>query len=300
MKRKVVKLGPATLVVSLPTKWAKKFNIVAGGEVELEEQDKNILIKTSNDFKVEKEFLDFTNMDYLLKRIIASKYIKGADEIEVKFNSLEKSRTIQKRVDEMIGMEIIEQTKDKLLVKDIQGLSDDNFDSVLRRVLFLLNSISEESLKSISNKETDLEYLKDVEKNLNRFSDYCFRLLSKKGYHDYKKTPIMYCVVVLLEDLGDDYKKLISFIQENKLKLNDDLIKIYADINNLHKNLHDLFFKFSQDSCIKLTLVRDNIMNNINTKIKNSKSVKEVVILKNFEKITDMIVDVMGQLLILN
>ncbi|MBW2987388.1 AbrB/MazE/SpoVT family DNA-binding domain-containing protein, partial [Candidatus Woesearchaeota archaeon] len=44
MKRKVVKQGSATLTVSLPTSWTKKYNIKPGDEIEMEVQDKAILI----------------------------------------------------------------------------------------------------------------------------------------------------------------------------------------------------------------------------------------------------------------
>ena len=287
-------------MVSLPTKWTKKFDIKAGDDVELEEQDKDIIVRTKRSFKSEKEILDFTNIDKMIKRILVSRYFKGLDEIEVKVNSLDKARIVQKRVEEMIGMEIIEQTKDRFLVKDLQGDMTDNFDTVIRRVFYLLNSLSDESLKAIQNKETDLEYLNDIEKNINRFTDYCFRILIKKGYSDYRKTSIYYCMIYLLEDLGDEYKLLVNYIHENKIKLDKNLIDIYSKINIYQKNLQKLFFKFDMQSAIALTEERDLIVNEIQNLLKDSRSVKDVIILKNFEKITNIIVDIMGQLLNIN
>lgn len=300
MKRKVVKLGPATLVVSLPNKWVKKFDIQAGNEVDVEENNRDLFIRTKKGFKVDRETLDFNKIDWLLKRILASRYFKGCDEIEVKFNSLDKSRIVQKRVDEMIGMEIIEQNRDKLVIKDIQGESRDNFDNILRRVFFLLNSLSDESLKAISNKETDLEYLEDVEKNLNKFTDYCFRLLNKKGYSDHKQTSVLYCILYLLEQLGDEYKNLVGYIKENKLKLGDDLVNVYSDVNVYHKNLHKLFLKFSLEGSVSLAKERDSIVRDIDKLLKNNKSVKEVIVLKNFENIVHINIEIMTQMLNIN
>ena len=201
MRRKVVKLGPATLVVSLPSKWIKKLGIKAGDEIDLEEQDKDLLIQAKAGHRLTKESIDLTGIDSLIKRIVASKYLKGDDEIEIKIDSPEKARLVQKRVNELIGMEIIEQSKDRLLIKDMGGSSEDTFDSIIKRIVYLLNQISDESLKAIKNKETDLEYLEDMELNINRFTDYCFRLLNKKGYSDMKKTSVYYCLLFLLEEL---------------------------------------------------------------------------------------------------
>ena len=297
MKRKIVKLGPATLVISLPNKWVRKFNIVAGNELEVVEEEKGLIIKTVSNFKTEKEFLDFTKINKLLKRILASKYTKGTDEIEIKIDSLEKSRIIQKRVDEMIGMEVIEQSKDRLLIKDIQGTNIENFDNILRRVLYLINSLSEESLKSISKKETDLEYLQDIEKNINKFTDYCFRILNKKGYANYKNTSAMYCIIYLLEDLADEYKNLISYINENKIKLNNELILIYSKIDDYYKNLQKLFLKFDLEDAVNLADYRDKIIIFTSKQLKNTKSANEAIIIKNFERIIKIIIDIMDQLL---
>ncbi|MBS3174943.1 hypothetical protein J4440_03630 [Candidatus Woesearchaeota archaeon] len=297
MKRKIVKLGPATLVISLPNKWVRKFNIVAGNELEVVEEEKGLIIKTESNFKTEKEFLDFTKINKLLKRILASKYTKGTDEIEIKIDSLEKSRIIQKRVDEMIGMEVIEQSKDRLLIKDIQGTNIENFDNILRRVLYLINSLSEESLKSISKKETDLEYLQDIEKNINKFTDYCFRILNKKGYANYKNTSAMYCIIYLLEDLADEYKNLISYINENKIKLNNELILIYSKIDDYYKNLQKLFLKFDLEDAVNLADYRDKIIIFTSKQLKNTKSANEAIIIKNFERIIKIIIDIMDQLL---
>ena len=42
MKRKVIKLGRATLVASLPSRWVNANNIEPGDEIDLEERGKNL------------------------------------------------------------------------------------------------------------------------------------------------------------------------------------------------------------------------------------------------------------------
>ena len=76
MKRKIIKLGPATLVISLPSKWIKQTHVKPGDEIELEEIDNNLVIKAEESKKINKIFLDFTEKDLLMKRIFASKYLR--------------------------------------------------------------------------------------------------------------------------------------------------------------------------------------------------------------------------------
>lgn len=256
-----------------------------------------MIISKEGRIQLQKEFLDFTNIDKLLKRILASKYLKGVDEIEIKVNSLEKSRLIQKRVSEMIGMEVVEQDKNRLLIKDISGGTEDNFDTIVKRVLYLLHSLSEDILKAIKNKDVDLQYLKDIELNINKFTDYCFRLLNKKGYTDSKKTAILYCILFNLELLGDGYKEIINYIMDNRLKLSEELIRLYEEINYYYQDFEKLFLKFDFESSINLAQKRDSLIKTIKEQIKTSKSVKDVAILKNFEEIIETIVRMMGQLL---
>lgn len=300
MKRKVIKLGPATLVVSLPTKWVKNLSVKSGDYLEVDEQNKDLVIKTKNSFGSDKEILDLTNTNKLLRRIITARYFNGVDEIDVKVDSSEKLKVIQKRVSELIGMEIVEQSKNKILIKNIQGENIESFDTLFRRVFFLIDSLSDETLKAFKNKETDLEYLNEMETNINRFSDYCFRSLIKKGYSNYKKTPFFYCALFLLESLADEHKYLINYINENKMKLSNELIGIYADINKFYKNLANLFFKFSIESAISLAEEYDDINNNIKTSLKKLKSIANVTLLKDFARMSDLIINVQGQLLNIN
>ena len=41
MKRKIIRQGHNTLTITLPSDWAKRFNIEAGKEIDLTERDEN-------------------------------------------------------------------------------------------------------------------------------------------------------------------------------------------------------------------------------------------------------------------
>ncbi len=300
MKRKVVKLGPSTLVMSLPSKWNKKYDIKAGNEINVEEKGNSLLVYSGKRHIIAKETVDLSVVDAMFKRIVASKYLKGSDEIRIKFDSLEKSRIVQKRVDEMIGMEIVEQSKDHLLIKSMGKVSDDSFATILRRVLYLLYSISEESLTAIGRKEKKLEYLKDMEHNVNRFTDYCFRLLAKNTEFETQKVAVYYCVIFLLEELGDAYKALITYIAKEKINLTKKQIDIYSDIVSLHKRLNGVFLKYDLSDIVVIAKMRDSIILGIEKGVRKTKSVQEALLLKYFGDIANLLVKASGELLFLN
>jgi len=298
VKRSIVKLGPATLTVSLPSKWTKKHHLQAGNELDLREDNNTLIVSTTQELRKEKITLDLTSHQKLLKRLFAAQYLKGADEIEVTTSNNEKTRIIQRRTEELIGMEIINQEKNKMLIKDLSGGTEENFDNVLKRVLYLLHSMSEELRRAITNEENDLQYLEDMEKNINKFTDYCFRLLNKNLYPESKKIPILYCITYLLEELGDNYKKLVKEI--NKTRLDARLITLYEQINTYHKNFEKLYLKYTPEKAIQLAEEHDKIMHMIMKEQEKIKSTKEVLILVHYENIVENIIKLMGQLLILN
>jgi len=45
MKRKIIKQGPSTFMISLPKKWAEKHRIDKGAEIEIEEMEGYLLVK---------------------------------------------------------------------------------------------------------------------------------------------------------------------------------------------------------------------------------------------------------------
>jgi len=290
MKRKVVKLGPSTLVVSLPRKWIKKCNVDAGDELDIEERQRSIIVTTEKEDSIERDTLDFTKHDSLIKRILASRYLKGTDEIEVRVNTREKARTVQKRVDEMIGMEVIEQGKERLLIKAMGTGTEDDLDKIMQRVFFLLHTLSEDSLKAMRTGEKDLSYLSDMEENINRFTDYAFRMLNKRGHTNARKTAVIYCTLYLLEEIGDDYKKINKHVEKTKT----NYVSLFERIHNFFLTLEKNFRKFSYDNAINLAKERDSIIKEIRTLQEGAKK-DELIFLSHAENLTDNIIKVMGQ-----
>jgi phosphate uptake regulator len=299
MRRKIIKQGVATLTISLPAKWTKKFGLKPGDEISLEEKDSALLLSAVKTSGLRRETIDLSQLDALLKRIVAGKYLKGSDEIEVKVNSHNKARIIQQRVREMIGMEVVQQGKNFLVVKDISGAAENTFDPILRRVFFMINAVAEESIKAFRRKDTDLGYLEDMETNINRFTDHCFRILNKYGYPEHSKTPVLYSLVILLEQLADEYKALTKTVVKNKLVLDNSTIALVERIQKLFRQFETLFYGFSHEKAIGIAKERDSIVGEIDKRLSSTKSVRDAQVLRSIKEMAELIVRMMGQALTL-
>src|SRR3989338_3672266 len=87
MKRKINRVGHNTLTISLPSKWAKKYNLQPRDELEVIEEKNRLLISSESQpkkdlgrisFKIGKE-----NYEWSIRKILFSTYESGFDEVEI-------------------------------------------------------------------------------------------------------------------------------------------------------------------------------------------------------------------------
>jgi bifunctional DNA-binding transcriptional regulator/antitoxin component of YhaV-PrlF toxin-antitoxin module len=74
MKRKVIQIAQSTQLISLPRKWAKKFGIKKGDELEVEEKGSSVTVSTSKDIEAEKVTIKFDETKKFLKRPLSTLY----------------------------------------------------------------------------------------------------------------------------------------------------------------------------------------------------------------------------------
>ncbi|HLC32769.1 MAG TPA: AbrB/MazE/SpoVT family DNA-binding domain-containing protein, partial [Candidatus Nanoarchaeia archaeon] len=139
MKRKIVKLGRSTLVVSLPKKWTEQYGVNAGDELELEEHGKQLSISTQKDKSVAKVKIDIAALAPAHNYALLALYLRGAEEIEVTSAKPELiARLPTHPINQLSGFEIVEQSKHHALVKDVSGTKELDLNTLFRRVWLLV------------------------------------------------------------------------------------------------------------------------------------------------------------------
>ena len=88
MKLKIAKVGQSSLVVSLPFKWVKEYNLKKGDEVDVISEGKILKIITDKAITENKIIIDVSELDTtLVWRFVLSCYKRGFKEIKVAFDS---------------------------------------------------------------------------------------------------------------------------------------------------------------------------------------------------------------------
>ncbi len=260
MKRKAIQLAKQTLVISLPSKWVKQQGIKKGDEIDVEEREGMLNIggiKKDIPSKVE---IDISNLnESIIWRYLMSSYRKGFDQVNVKFSDPKIIRTIEKVISNLIGFEIVSQKSNECLIKDISGIKGEEFDNVLKRVFFILISMSEEFLDFI--KKEELEKLGTIirsDSQLNKFTDYALRLLKKSDTKN-KEGFALYHLVVTLEKIGDMLKlSSKKIIEAKQKKIPKGFIKLSEEYFKILNCFFEFFYKFNLNKIEEIYKRRDS------------------------------------------
>ena len=289
MKRKVAKIGPATLMVSLPSKWTKQFDIKKGDEVDLEEKGPSLLLKTTKIKSKEVKEVDVTEMPkiFVVKSIL-SLYKQGYDEIEIVFKNKElkdhesnkrqkTSDVIEEAVADLIGFEIIEQKSNRIKIKNIATPSPKEFNNVLRRLFLLMISYMEESLEALKEQDDDafVELIKR-KRNFARFNYYSLRLLATGAASPEDNHLALYSMITHLYDIID-LLWYINVEQPRNGQVSKKAIEVYTSVLSTFKLIYELFYRFSKETAEKIYVQREKSLQEIN-KITNQKDISSAIL----------------------
>ncbi len=258
MKRKVVQHGPATLIVSLPSKWVKKYEVDKGSELEVTEEDNRLIISTDSTPTVQEVSVDITGLDRTsIIYTIRSLYRLGYDNVKVTFKDAEVDyqrenkkvsvlSIIHTEVNRLIGFEIIQEREHYCEIKDLQTISTKEFDQILRRVFLLLIDASKDFVEGVKTGNVSLlETIDHKHDTITKFVSYCMRILNKKGYSVPKKTAYYYHIVAYLDMITDVIKYAAQdAIKLKKKKLSKESLKIIETVANDIRAYYELFYTY--------------------------------------------------------
>jgi len=315
MRRKLIKQGIGALTITLPKEWISQYNLEAGDEIEIEENNKNLLlIAEGKSGTLTKTEINIDGMDqFLIWRYLISLYRLGYDEITLTFSDINKKydiklsslgsleRKIQMRIIEVIkdivnrfiGFEIIDQGKYYCILKNLSENSEKEFDNTLRRIFLLLLSMAEESLVGLNKKTKNIRNsVRDIDVNIDKLTDFCLRILNKLGHKKIRKTNSIYAIILLLELIGDEFKRIAFHVSEfsERKKFGHGIISIHGQVNRVLDLLYKLFYKFSKERIVEIYDLDEQLTKKINSLNFNN---EEKEILHHLKKIKRHVTDLL-------
>ncbi len=159
--RKVQVTGKSTFVVSLPKKWAVAAGITSGSLIHMHPQEDGTLLLTSNSSFASQGpkvlTIDGRTGEPLIRDIIAT-YVAGFRVIELKGKNItpEQRKDITAIVKKLIGIEIIEETHEKVIIQDISNPGDMPIDMSFRRMHIKVHWMLDNTIRALNTKDASL------------------------------------------------------------------------------------------------------------------------------------------------
>lgn len=269
VKRKIIRQGHNTLTITLPGEWAKRKNLKSGDEVELIERDNGLFIGHEQKGARKVATVDMRGIDIpTIWKYFMAVYREGYSEVHVTFDpnmhydhpyrfvsahmvdikygkkpvQYSPIEAINIMMNRFIGFAVIETYHDSCIIRDMGEISNKEFDSSFRRVFQLIQQMAEEVHRAIETNDASLiTHAHDIDSTVDKFHDYCIRVMNLTSSYDVKKSHLIFSTLYLLELTGDEFKRIARHVVED---MQDKSLKNLLPLSYLVLEQYRLFFDF--------------------------------------------------------
>ncbi len=148
--RRLISFGKSSFVVSLPKEWINQNTLKKGDLVYLQESGPNLLLsKKDSDEKVEERekiiYVDGKS-EYTIEREVCSTYIQNYPRIILRGREIKnKVKELQRIVQSLIALEIMEQTSDTIIAKDFLNMDSVSVEELIRKMDLVTRTMIKEA-----------------------------------------------------------------------------------------------------------------------------------------------------------
>lgn len=276
MKRRVIKHGPSTYTISLPSKWVKQHNIKKGDELDLNMLGPMLQVYTHtvNDGSTYEADISQLSPD-MAKRLLGSLHKNGYDTLNLQCTPAQLPH-IQKRINTMLlDYEIINIKDNKCMIKAISQSTEQSFKPIFRR-LFLVTIALAEGVADLTKKQ-EFEKLADLlslEETNNKLTNYIHRLITKH-YLSQDKLCYMYVISWVLESIADEYKEICTLLKD-ETKIGSSCAATFEEMQKLIHGLYELFYNFEFPKVEQLLTQTKSIKEHIQIELEQKRKKHEV------------------------
>ncbi|WP_049921781.1 phosphate uptake regulator PhoU [Halopiger djelfimassiliensis] len=157
--RKVQVTGGSTYTVSLPKEWATENGISSGSTVEIYSEDDTLLVTPQSDADHQEGTLDVSALaDEQLVRAVLTMYVSGFDIIHLEANRIttDQRRAIRSAIQGLIGVEVVEEQTDRVVVQDLLDSSELSIVNAITRMRLIATSMLEDAITALVENDDDI------------------------------------------------------------------------------------------------------------------------------------------------
>ena len=250
MRRKIIQLAGKTLVVSIPSKWAKEHGLKKGDEIDFIPQGNHARLLIQTHEEKLKTSVNFTDIDKeAFKNIISALHRIGYDEIELLYDNPDYGSIVHEMVkDTIFGFVLINQTKRSCTIRSVSHEDEKEFLNLLKRAFIVTVSLGESISESLKNNDyANVHDYLSLEKTNNQLTNLCERIIIKNKSFSYKDSCFFYVMSWNLEKIADDYREICKVLALRNDKNEKEVKKINnKKIHELVASLNDILRRYTE------------------------------------------------------
>lgn len=258
--RKIQKVGYSTMTVSLPSEWIRQNQIKQGDIVFIfPERDGTLRIVPAHVAQKEEAAEHIINVDVcgeegLLERIIVGSYILGRDVIRLKSSKrIEKEHIeeVRKVVRKLIGLGILEETQNNILLQCSIDPEKFKIDMLIRRLSLIASTILSEALQALEegnealaheaiNRENEADAIYYLAVRLVILAQTKPEIAEKIGATEMFFIPALRLILQFLEliaDFAEDIARKVEGLKIFRKKLTSETLKSISDVGEVAQNI---------------------------------------------------------------
>jgi phosphate uptake regulator len=185
-KRKIMRLGKSSLVVSIPKSWAVKYNLDSSAQIMLiPQRDGSLAIYPAKEFSEtpsEQEVMtDPTDEPGILERRLIAAYLNNFGVIRLRSSGVftsEQQTLIRKRVRMLTGLQIIDSSTNEIVIQSLMKLDHLDLPKSMRLAHRIASSMLTDALSSLQMRDIELaRTVIGLDEDVNQFYFLVFKQL---------------------------------------------------------------------------------------------------------------------------
>ena len=227
--RKLISFGKSSYVVSLPKPWVVQNKLKKGDHIYIEESGNNLILskKEASEKKEDKrKIIDVDDKSpHWIWREVCSGYILNNHEIVLKGSEIKnKVKELQNVVQNLIALEIMEQTSDTIIAKDFLDMDNVSLSELIQKMDVVTRTMINEGCQVF--KDCNYDSINDRDKDVNRLYFLLYRAAlfnmenPTKAMKNFKLTPMdmlrSLFMGFYIEVIADEVRRTIRYARKIK------------------------------------------------------------------------------------
>jgi phosphate uptake regulator len=159
--RKVQVTGGSTFTVSLPKGWADDHGVQSGSTVAFYTDDDTLVLSPDAEETASRVTLDINQLDGDdLATALLTSYVGGFDIISIEANriSADQRSVIRTTTLSLIGLEVLEETFDRVVIQDLLDSAELSIDNAVTRMRLIAISMLDDAVTALCENDDDLAH----------------------------------------------------------------------------------------------------------------------------------------------